>query len=59
MTEKTERYKEGDRVCAKIRPQVPLAVRIYANKVYYCDVEGDINAKEQVYFERELKFYVK
>ncbi|GLB53905.1 hypothetical protein NBRC110019_29460 [Neptunitalea chrysea] len=59
MIGKTKRYNDGDRVCAVIRPQVPLTVRIYANKVYYCNVEGDDKAKEQVYFERELKLYVK
>ncbi len=59
MTGKIKRYNDGDRVCALVRPQVPLIVRIYANKVYYCNVEGDEKAKEQVHFERELKPYVK
>ncbi|MFI2744592.1 hypothetical protein ACG2LH_17795 [Zhouia sp. PK063] len=59
MTEKTQRYKKGDQVCAKVRPTVPLTVRIYAYKVYYCDVNNDLKAKEQVYFERELQFYSK
>lgn len=52
-----DEYKKGDIVCAKVRPLVPLVIRIYARKIYYCTVKNDPSAKELVYFGRELKPY--
>ncbi|XLS30830.1 hypothetical protein ACJD0Z_08350 [Flavobacteriaceae bacterium M23B6Z8] len=55
---KTEhRFKTGDIVCAKVRPVVSLAVRLYARNVYYCIVQNDPLANEMVYFESELKCF--
>jgi len=50
-------YKSGDIVCTKVNPKKPLMVRIFARKVYYCDVLNEPNEKEKVYFEREIEFY--
>lgn len=51
-------FKSGDMVCAKVNPSKPLVVRIFARKVYYCDVYNHPDEKEQVYFEREISFYI-
>lgn len=50
-------FKTGDIVCAKVNPIKPLKVRIFARKVYYCDVLDKPNQKEEVYFEREIELY--
>lgn len=50
-------FKTGDIVCAKINPRKPLKVRLFARKVYYCDVLNEPNEKEEVYFEREIELY--
>ncbi len=50
-------FKAGDLVCAKTNPTKPLKVRIYARKVYYCDVLNHPEEREQVYFEREIEVY--
>lgn len=48
------KHKEGDVVTAKEDPTKKLVIRRYVDRIYYCKVQGDPNAKEQVYFEREL-----
>ena len=48
------KFKEGDVVCAKENPAKKLIVRRYVDRIYYCKVKDDPNAKEFVYFEREL-----
>ncbi|RCW92839.1 hypothetical protein [Winogradskyella arenosi] len=50
-------FKSGDIVCAKVNPTKSLKVRIFARKVYYCDVYNQPEEKEEVYFEREIEFY--
>jgi len=50
-------FQKGDRVCAKNNRSKPLAVRIFARKVYYCDVVGHPEEKEEVYFEREIELF--
>lgn len=50
-------FKSGDIVCAKVNPAKPLKVRVFARKVYYCDVLNKTNQKEEVYFEREIEMY--
>jgi hypothetical protein len=50
-------FKTGDIVCTKVNPKKPLKVRVFARKVYYCDVLNKPNEKEEVYFEREIEFY--
>lgn len=51
-------FKTGDIVCAKVNPIKPLKVRVFARKVYYCDVLNEPNEKEEVYFEREIELYI-
>lgn len=48
------KFKEGEEVTAKVDPTKVLVVRRYLQRIYYCRVKGDPNAKELVYFEREL-----
>jgi hypothetical protein len=48
------KYKEGETVYAKVRPDRRLTVKWYVNNVYYCIVQADPLKKELVYFEREL-----
>jgi len=55
---KKNTYRTGDMVCAKLSPTKPLVVRIFARKVYYCNVYNRPEEKEQVYFEREITFYI-
>ncbi|WP_350289208.1 hypothetical protein [uncultured Croceitalea sp.] len=52
-----KRFEIGDVVCAKVSPSIVLVVRLYARKIYYCTLQNQPNANEQVYFERELKPY--
>ncbi|WP_198034952.1 hypothetical protein [Winogradskyella sp. J14-2] len=51
------KFKSGDIVCAKINPTTPLKVRVFARKVYYCDVLNKPDENEKVYFEREIELY--
>ena len=48
------KFKEGSEVYALVTPGVVLVIRRYVDRVYYCRVKQDPEAKEQVYFEREL-----
>jgi len=48
------KFKEGDIVSAKEAPEKKLVVRRYVDRIYYCKVQGEPEAKELVYFEREL-----
>lgn len=50
-------FKTGDIVCTKVNPKKPLKVRVFARKVYYCDVLNEPNEKEEVYFESEIELY--
>lgn len=54
----SNKFKAGDMVCAKVSPSKVLVVRIFARKVYYCDVYNHPEEKEQVYFEREISLYI-
>jgi hypothetical protein len=47
------KYKEGETVFDRSRPQQKLIVCKYFNKVYYCQIEENHN-KRLAYFEREL-----
>jgi hypothetical protein len=51
------KFKSGDIVCAIINPTTPLKVRVFARKVYYCDVLNKPDENEKVYFEREIELY--
>lgn len=48
------KFKAGEEVKAKVDPTTVLVVRRYLQRIYYCRVKNDPNAKELVYFEREL-----
>lgn len=39
---------------AKTDPKIKLIVRRYIDQVYYCNIQGESERKELVYFEREL-----
>ncbi len=47
-------FKEGEIVYAKECPTIPLMIRRYVHRVYYCKLVGNEEAKELVYYEREL-----
>ncbi|MBK7668254.1 MAG: hypothetical protein IPJ32_13505 [Sphingobacteriaceae bacterium] len=47
-------YKEGDVVTAKENPTKKLVIRRYVDRIYYCKIQGEPDAKELVYFEREF-----
>lgn len=48
------KYLAGDVVDAKVNPDLKLVIRRYIDQVYYCKVQDDPEAKELVYYEREL-----
>jgi len=48
------KYKEGEIVYAKECPSIPLKVRRYVHRIYYCRIVDDPEDDELVYFEREL-----
>ena len=52
-----KRFEIGDVVCAKVKPSIALVVRLYARRIYYCNLQNQPSANEQVYFDRELKPY--
>lgn len=47
-------FEEGSMVYAKERPEVPLMIRRYVDRIYYCKDQSNPLGKERVYFEREL-----
>lgn len=47
-------FKEGETVYAKECPTLPLIVRRYVHRVYYCRKLDDPEGDELVYYEREL-----
>ena len=47
-------YQVGSIISAKSAPGVKLMIRKYYQRIYYCAVQGDETAKEQVFFERQL-----
>ncbi|MCU0443222.1 MAG: hypothetical protein MUE96_12570 [Bacteroidia bacterium] len=47
-------YVVGELVFAKAQPNEQLRVRRYIDEVYYCTRVLEPDAKERVYFEREL-----
>jgi hypothetical protein len=48
------KYKEGETVFAVENPNLKLVIRRYVDKIYYCTVFDQPEAKEKVYFERDL-----
>lgn len=51
------KFKEGEIVIEKIRPQQRLLISKRQLGLYYCKVEEDKSRKELVYFERDLLPY--
>lgn len=49
------KYKEGEIVYAKLKPEVKLIIRRYIDRVYFCKIHDDPNQKELAYFEREIE----
>jgi hypothetical protein len=55
MQEKREnKYAAGDKVYAKVDPNVELVVRRFVDRIYYCRFPHESDRKELVFFEREL-----
>lgn len=48
------KFKEGEIVYAKECPTIPLIIRRYIHRVYYCRIVDDPEDDELVYYEREL-----
>ncbi len=48
------KYKEGEIVYAKVKPDQKLLIRRYVDKIYYCKIQKDPTLKELVFFEREI-----
>jgi hypothetical protein len=44
----------ADVVCVKVNPTIKLKIRRYIDQIYYCKVLDDPEARELVYYEREL-----
>ncbi len=53
--ENENKYKSGDVVYAKVDPKLKLVVRRYVKRIYYCKIKDKPEAKELVFFERELE----
>ena len=47
-------YPEGSVVYNRKPPQLKLIVRRFVDRIYYCKTAGNPEAKDLVYFEREL-----
>lgn len=47
-------YQEGTRIAAKVNPDLPLIIRKYYQRIYYCEIVGDEGHSHMAYFEREL-----
>jgi hypothetical protein len=48
------KFKEGEVVFERVRPQQKLIISRFVNNLYYCKTEEDRNQKELTYFERDL-----
>jgi hypothetical protein len=49
------KYKAGDVVSERIRPNQRLKIKKFFNNLYYCIVLENPKRKELVYLERDLK----
>jgi hypothetical protein len=52
------KFKEGEEVFAKSDPELKLLVRRYVDRIYYCEIKGNTDRNDLVYFERELSSQV-
>ncbi|MEQ8474420.1 MAG: hypothetical protein RIC35_24700 [Marinoscillum sp.] len=48
------KFEAGDTVFAKVNPTQKLIIRRYIDQVYYCRIPDKPDARELVYYEREL-----
>jgi len=48
------KFKEGEVVYDKMRPDQKLVVKRFVSNVYYCAIPDEANRKDLVFFEREL-----
>ena len=48
------KFKDGEEVYAKADHSLKLIIRRKWNEIYFCKIKADPNAKEKIYFEREL-----
>jgi hypothetical protein len=48
------KFKEGEEVYERVRPDQKLIISRYYNGVYYCRVDENLRRKELIYYEREL-----
>jgi hypothetical protein len=49
------KFKRGDIVYAKSSPKLKLVVRHFASRIYYCQILNIKDAKDLVFYERELE----
>lgn len=54
MSLSEQKYKVGDKVIVKSRPDVQLTIRRFVDRIYYCRLVSDPGSPDHVYFEREL-----
>ncbi len=47
-------YPEGSLIFAKDRPTIPMVIRRYIGRIYYCRNQRDSAESERSYFEHEL-----
>lgn len=52
-----KKYKNGEVVFDRVRPNQKLVINSHSNNIYYCIPQEDQAKKQLVYFERELKMY--
>lgn len=48
------KFQKGTFIYAKDHPQTRLVINDYKQRIYYCSVVGDEEARQLAYFEREL-----
>lgn len=48
------KFKEGEEVYDRIRPDQKLIISRYFKGIYYCKTTENSHRKELIYFEREL-----
>lgn len=48
------KYKTGEKIFAKANSEVPLTVRRYIDRIYYCKFQDDPQRSEMALFEREI-----
>jgi hypothetical protein len=49
------KFREGETVVAKVRPEVLLVIRRYVDRIYFCRLKDKTDDKDLVYFEREIE----